>query len=111
MLLIFMVFFILIFENNNIPNVADAIISDDINEKLNMLLMLQNRRTSMLYVPVIIPIFFIVLLILPWYKIWSYFYPANVFLFGKAIAEFDDKDGFFDLLNSYNVHFGSFAIV
>lgn len=25
------------------------------------------------------------------------------------IAEFDDKDGFFDLCSSYNVHFGSFA--
>lgn len=25
------------------------------------------------------------------------------------IAEFDDKDGFFDLCDSYNVHFGSFA--
>ena len=25
------------------------------------------------------------------------------------IAEFDDKDGFFDLCDSFNVHFGSFA--
>ncbi len=71
------------------PNVETLLNSSDLNEKLNYLISFASKAKVMdrtYYVPILIPILFMLCILFPIEKLMRYFIPSNIFLIGKQIT-------------------------